>query len=245
MKKKKNRSKAFEIFKSFLRIFKRKPQFVFLGEPFQERAIYLSNHVGSNGPLTLELYFPLEVRFWGTHEMNEGFKERYIYLSRIYFHNKRHLPLWFAKFISIFATPFMTVFYKGLRLISTYTDGRLVTTVKKTIKLLEKGEESVIIFPEDSSKGYYDFLKGFHPGFYALAEKCYKLGMDLPIYLMYFQRLNHRIIVDKPILFSQLKSLNLNMYTVANKYMQRANQLATFTNEDIENEKSKDHFMLL
>lgn len=244
MKKKKNRSKAFEFFKSFLRIFKKKPKFIFLGETFSNPAIYLSNHVGSNGPLTLELYFPLEVRFWGTHEMNEGIKERYLYLSRTYFHNKKHLPLGFSKFISLFATPFMTVFYKGLRLISTYSDARLVTTVKKTMKIIEKGEESIIIFPEDSSKGYYDFLKGFHPGFYALAEKCYKQGIDLPIYLMYFQRLNHRIIVDKPILFSQLKSLNLDMYTVAEKYRQRANQLALFNDKDIEKEKSKAHFML-
>ena len=244
MKTKKNRSKAFEIFKIFLRIFKRKPKYVFLGEEFQDNCIYLSNHAGAGVPLTLELYFPLEMRFWGTHEMNESFKSRYIYLSKTYFHQKRHLPLWFARFISIFATPFMTIFYKGIHLISTYTDGRLISTVKKSLKLLNETNESIIIFPEDSSKGYFDFLKGFHPGFYALAQKCYKEGMDLTIYLMYYQRLNKRFIVDKPIKFSMLKELNLDMYTVAEKYRLRSNKLATFNDKDIENERNKKHFML-
>ena len=244
MKSKKNRSKTFEFFKRFLRIFKRKPKFVFLGEEFQENSIYLCNHAGASSPLTLELYFPLEMRFWGTHEMNEGFKERYKYLSNVYFHQKRHLPLWFSKFISIFATPFMGMFYKGIRLISTYTDGRLVTTIKKSLKLLFETNESLIIFPEDSSHGYYDFLKGFHPGFYALSKKALKDGKDLSIYLMYYQRINKRIIVDKPIKFSKLQEVNSDMRDVAEKYRLRANVIASFTDKDIEEERQKEHFML-
>lgn len=243
MKKKKNRGRFFEAFKCFMRIFKRKPEFVFLGEEFVPSAIYLSNHVGATGPLTLELYFPFENRFWGTHEMNGTMKERYIYLSHTYFHQKKHLPLWFSKFIAIFATPFMTLFYKGIRLISTYSDGRMIITVKQSLKVIKEDKESIIIFPEDSSKGYFDILKAFHPGFYAFAKKCYKDGYDLPIYLMYYQRLNKRFIVDKPIMFSKLESINKNMYEVAELYKNRANQLALLNDNTIQSEMNNKHFM--
>lgn len=225
MKKKSNRSLAFRALKCILKIFKRKPKVVFLGEPFTDKAIYLCNHVGASGPLTLELYFPKLFRFWGVYLMNGTMKERYNYLSTIYFRDKRHLNKHLAKIIGFIATPFMTIFYKGIKLISTYNDARFVTTVKKSINVLNENQ-SIIIFPEDSSKGYFDLLKKFLPGFYALAEVCYKKGMDLPIYLMYLQRLNSTLYVDKPIKFSELKALNMSKEGIANMFKERANELA-------------------
>ena len=115
-----------------LRIFKRKPKFVFLGDDLAEQAIYLSNHVASQGPLTYELYFPKEFRFWGIHNMTEGFKAKYKYLSTIYFQGKKHFPKIVAKFISIFATPVMAVFYWGINVLPTYQDVRLAKTVNKS-----------------------------------------------------------------------------------------------------------------
>ena len=45
----------FRAFKKLLVLIYKRPQFVYLGEPFTNGGIILSNHVGSRGPLTLEL----------------------------------------------------------------------------------------------------------------------------------------------------------------------------------------------
>ena len=91
------------------------------------------------------MYFPKQFRFWGTHEMNEGIKEEFKYLSTIYFHQKKHLPKFLAFFIAIFASPVMAIFYKGINLISTYKDIRLLNTFKQSFKTLDN-KESIIIF---------------------------------------------------------------------------------------------------
>ena len=71
------------------------------------------------------------------------------------------------------SNPPMTLFYKGARFISTYTDMRFSKTIKESILAIENNE-SIVIFPENSSDGYHDELKEFHPGFYMIADKCYQ-----------------------------------------------------------------------
>lgn len=219
-----NRKKWWCFILNILQIFKRKPKFIILGEELEDQAIYLCNHVGASGPLTLELYFPKLFRFWGTHEMNEGMKNRFKYLSTIYFHQKKHLPKFLAFFISIFATPVMTIFYKGIRLISTYTDARLVNTFKQSFEVLDQ-KQSIIIFPEDSSKGYYAHLTKYFAGFVKLAEKSYQRGQDLLIYNMYYQKKKNIIVVDQPIKYSEIKMWNLSKEEIAEKFRTRANEL--------------------
>ena len=222
--KRTNRKKWWNFILSIFKIFKRKPKFVLLGDKLEDQSIYLCNHVGASGPLTLELYFPKLFRSWGTYEMNEGMKERFKYLSTTYFHQKKHLPKFLAFFISIFATPLMTLFYKGIRLISTYKDIRLVNAFKQSFETLDKNE-SIVIFPEDSSNGYFEHLTKYFPGFVMLAEKSYARGDDLLIYNMYYQKKNNIIVVDNPIRYSEIKKWNLSREEVAEKFRVRANEL--------------------
>ena len=219
-----NRHIGWRGIKCILRVFKRKPKFIFLGEEFKDQAIYISNHVAAQGPLMYELYFPKAFRFWGIHNMAEGFKEKYLYLSTTYFQGKKHFPKFIAKFISIFATPVMAVFYWGINLLPTYQDARLVKTVNKSLEIL-KNNQSILIFPENSTDGYHDVLKEYFAGFYLLAKKAYEKGMDLPIYNMYYQKKNCRVVVDKPIKYSELLVLNLSKEEIADMFRVRANEL--------------------
>lgn len=228
------RSKGFRFFKSFLRIFARKPKFVFLGEELADNAIYLSNHCGAKGPLALELYFPKHFRFWGTYEMNSGYWLRFKYLATTYFHQKKHINKVLAFLIAIIATPVMTIFYKGLNLISTYPDGRVFTTVKTSLNVLLKDKKSIIIFPENSSTGYHDELVEFHSGFLALAEMGYRKGVDLPIYLMYYKKKQRTFIVDKPVMYSTLKASNKSKETIAEEFRIRCNNLGKMDLKTIE-----------
>lgn len=118
----------------------------------------------------------------------------------------------------------MAIFYKGINLISTYKDIRLFNTFKQSFKTLDN-KESIIIFPEDSSNGYFEHLTKYFPGFFMLGEKCYERGLDLLIYNMYYQKKNNNLVVDKPIRYSEIKNWNLSREEVAEKFKYRANEL--------------------
>ena len=68
-----NRKLWFRILCTFLKLFVHKKEYIFLGDnpndsqPF----ILFTNHVGSNGPISHELYAPFKFRFWGTYEMTD------------------------------------------------------------------------------------------------------------------------------------------------------------------------------
>ena len=202
-KLKKPRPWWFGIIKGFLRIFIRKPKMVYLGDPIQEQGIILCNHVGAKGPLNLELHLNRPFRFWGTYEMNSNVREVYRYLSQIYFLEKKHFKPFFAKLIGFIGAPLAWTFYRGLNLISTYTDLRLKTTFKESLDTIKKGY-SLVIFPEDSHDGYHDNLKKVFAGFAVFAKICYKQGVDLPIYISYLRKKKKTLIVDKPIRYSEL-----------------------------------------
>ena len=50
----------------------KRPVFIYLGEGFGESSIIVSNHEGTDAPLSLELYCDQPLRMWGAHEMNSG-----------------------------------------------------------------------------------------------------------------------------------------------------------------------------
>lgn len=219
-----NRVRWFRGLKKLVKIRIKKPNYVFLGEKPQNGAIIISNHEGSFGPLTTELYAQFPVRFWGTWEMNSGLKTTYKYLSRVYYHQKRHWPLWAAKLFCLVAAPLTNLFYKGLKLVSTYTDVRFWKTLKQSVQIIEEGE-NIVIFPEDSSKGYFGRLTSFFAGFVALGDFCLKRGIDVPVYVSYLQRKKRVYVYDKPILYSQLKAMYPAREDMARALLDRCNQL--------------------
>ena len=99
-----------------------------------------------------------------------------------------------ARLFCIIAAPLAYLFYRGLTLISTYPDHRFRKTIKESLKTLDNGQ-SLVIFPEDSSKGYFDELTYFYSGFLLLAKTAYKKGKDVEIYLSYYRLVN--IITNK------------------------------------------------
>ena len=100
----------------------------------------------------------------------------------------------------------------------------------------------VIIFPEDSTKGYLDELEGFHAGFILLANMCIKKGIDVPLYVSYYKKSEKRYIIDKPIMLSELFNGNETKEEIANRLCNRCNELGKMTfdttnNVEIEVEK--------
>ena len=82
-KKRKNKGKLyFRLLKKLMKGRYKKPKFVYLGEEFENGAIILSNHEGTDSPMSLEIYLDKPLRMWGAAEMNSGLKELYRYKDR-------------------------------------------------------------------------------------------------------------------------------------------------------------------
>ena len=184
----------------------KKPQFIFLGEMPEKSSIILSNHEGTDAPMALEIYCQFPIRMWGTHEMNSGLVKMYKYQSRVYYHKKKHWNLHLARLFCLIASPLTNLFYKGLKLISTYKDGRFKKTINESFEAVSNGE-NIVIFPEKSPDGYEAELKDFYAGFLVFAAHCFKKGTDTPIYVSYYKKKERVYIFEKPILFSELKSM--------------------------------------
>ncbi len=161
----------FRLMKKLMKGRYKEPTFVFLGEPFGKGGVILSNHEGTDAPMSLELYCKQPVRMWGASEMNSGLIQMYKYQTRVYYHEKKHWNLHLARLFCLIASPLTNLFYKGLNLISTYRDVRFRKTIRESLAAIRAGE-NIVIFPEDSTKGYLEELEGFHAGFVVFAEVC-------------------------------------------------------------------------
>ena len=206
----------------------KKTQFKYVGEKVEDGSLILSNHVGTSAPLALELYFKQPIRFWGAWQMNSNLFHVYGYLSKTYYHEKKHWNLFGARLFCIIAAPLTWIFYRGLRLIPTYKDSRLRKTISKSIDAI-KNKETVVIFPEDSSKGYLDKLEGFFAGFVLLAKMCLKEGIDLPIHLAYYKKKDKVYVIDKKLMFSELVNSGLTQEQITEKLCNRVNELSELT----------------
>ena len=210
--------------KNVLKIRYKKVQFFYLGAKPTERSIILSNHEGTDAPLSLEIYADFPICFWGAHEMNSGLRKLYKYQSEVYYPIKKHWNLHLSRLFCLLASPLTNLFYKGLNLISIYRDSRLRQTLDESLTALNNGD-NIVIFPEDSSEGYSDEMKGFFAGFVMLAEKALQNGMDLPIFVSYFKKKQHQYIFDAPVNYSQLKKQFADRNAIAAHLCDRCNAL--------------------
>lgn len=221
---KKKRKWWFRLLKKIMKVRYKEPKFVYLGEKITTRSIILSNHEGTDAPMSLEIYGDMPVRMWGAHEMNSGLIKMYKYQSRVYFHEKKGWNLHLARLFCLIASPLTNLFYKGLDLISTYKDVRFIKTIRESVEAIKQGD-NIVIYPEDSKKGYLAELEGFFAGFVVLADSCLKEGIDVPIYVTYFKKKEKLYIIDKPILYSELCKKYNSKEEKAKALCERCNEL--------------------
>lgn len=231
----------FEALKKIMKVRYKKPTFIFLGERISSGGLILSNHEGTDAPMSLEIYLNAPLRMWGAHEMNSGLKQMYKYQTRVYYHEKKHWNLHLARLFCLIASPLTNLFYKGLNLISTYKDQRFIKTLKESLSAIRAGE-NIVVFPENSAKGYLEELEEFYHGFIMLAETCEKAGIDLPIFVTYYRKKDKVYIVDAPIYYSSFKAENKSREEIATILLNRCNELGKmqFSEEEIKKAKEEN-----
>ena len=229
-KVKQKRKFWFRVLKKIMVIRYKKPEFIYLGEKFSKSSIILSNHEGTDAPLSLELYCDQPIRMWGASEMNSGLRELYKYQTRVYYHQRKHWNLHLARLFCLIASPLTNLFYSGLNLISTYRDERFLKTLRESTRAIENGE-NIVIFPEIAERGYLSELEGFYEGFVMLAEVLKRRGYDVPIYVTYFKKKEKIYVVDKPVLYSELCQNGATRKEIAKKLLERCNELGKMSFE--------------
>ncbi len=228
----------FRFMKKLMRSRYKEPRFIFLGEEFKDGSLILSNHEGTDSPMSLEMYLDKPFRLWGTYEMNSGLVKMYKYQTRVYYHEKKHWNLFLARLFCLLASPLTNLFYKGLNLISTYRDGRFMKTMKESLSAVQEGN-SIVVFPEDSTNGYLPELEGFFAGFAVFAEYCLKKGVDIPIVVSYFKKQERIYIFDKPVNYSTLLKECGDRENVIQRLLKRCNELGKLNVDEIENKIEK------
>lgn len=214
----------FRALKQIMKVKYKEPTFRYLGDEITNGGLILSNHEGTDAPMSLEIYLKKPIRMWGASEMNSGLVSLYKYQTRVYYHEKKHWNIHLARLFCIIASPLTHLFYSGLNLISTYRDINIVKTIRESVEAIKAGE-NIVIFPEDSTKGYLAELEGFHEGFLLLADVCKQRGIDLPIFVSYYRKSDNTYIIDKPVLYSQLSSADATRADIARVLCARCNEL--------------------
>ncbi len=193
-----------------IRLFKKRPHFINLsGEELSgdKKAIYIGNHSGASGPMTYRAFVtPMPVMTWGAHPMCEGYRQRRRYLIDIFYGQKLGMgktAAWWA------GTSFAIVsglIYGAAGIIPVYYDGRVKHTFEYSLDCLDQGV-SVLIFPENSDKGYMQYMEeDFHPGYISLSRMhTRKTGEELPVQTLYYSKKKNVVVIGKPFYISELQ----------------------------------------
>lgn len=200
------RQPFFACFCGIVKLFTRKVRVVVAeGGALKEGCIYVGNHANKMGPMIYSMYFPVWHVKWGAHEMLGAYRQRFLYLRDVLYVQKNGMGRARATFKALFEAFFSGFVYKGIKVLPTYRSGVLIHTVKKSLTLLKEGS-SVMIYPEDSSHGYFDEPAAFFPGFVLLAHMFKKTyGYDVPIRPLYYHKKKRLIVAGAPAVLSDFE----------------------------------------
>ena len=220
------------LLRGILRIYKRKPRYVYTGKKVSEPSVILSNHVGAHVPISLSLYFKEPFRFWGTYEMNSGVRNAYKFLSEQYFPLRKNWNPFLSRVFCLIAAPVCCAFYKGLHLISTYTDCRFCHTIRESEKAMDAGYH-MVIFPEEAKDGYFEEMSYFYAGFVLLCQTRLHKGKDTQIIPAYFKKKENMHIFGEPLSYVALKAQFNSRDAIAAHLCDQVNALRFYKKEEI------------
>ncbi|MBQ2875787.1 MAG: hypothetical protein IJE25_02115 [Clostridia bacterium] len=190
-----------------------------------DKAIIPSIHSAKSGPMSISVSYPKHYMMWGHHGMLGNYVERFKYLRNVLYIQKLHKGKFIATLKATYEAFFSKFVYKGMKMIGTYTDMRFLQTIKNSMEVLNDNA-SVVIYPEDSSEGYFDEIREAFPGFVMLALTYYqKYGEDVPLLPTYVTKKKRRLIVGKPIYARELEKQGLTKQQIADHVRDEINKL--------------------
>ena len=203
------RRKCKRIFRMFLRMVKLiypKHEVIGMENIPEEPCIIVANHAQLHGPVTGILYLPGNCWFWGAGELL-SLKTAARYAYKDFWSKKPRMFRWLYKQLSYIAGPVLYYIFHNVNMIGVYHDKRLMTTLKETGKVLDRGGK-VVIFPEcytEHNHIVYQFQSGFVDVARLYAKKT---GKELSFVPVYFAPKLKKVVVGKPTKY-QVDSLKI------------------------------------
>lgn len=193
------------IIKGILRVFLKKPRIVNYNDEIPTDGILVGPHMWKKGPLYLSIFFPKKIAIMGASPMLGSYKERFHYLRDVFYIQKCHKKKFPSTLRAGFEAIFSKYMYKGMHLIPSYEDIRLMQTISDIKGTLDNGVP-VVIFPEDSDKGYQLVMDRIHEGYITIVKFLNKKRQkDTPIYPYYFHPDRHLIVIGSPFYLSEFE----------------------------------------
>ena len=221
----KKRKPVWRCVSGILKLFFKKPKLINLAGELPDKAIYVANHSAMFGPLIYNLYLPAKIAQWGAYPMLGNYKSRYRYLKDVYFIQKRHKSKFSATILAFLEAFFSPFIYKGMRVLPSYNDTRFITTIRKSMQMLDN-DIGVIIYPENSNDGYHETMTGFFPGFVELARYYHrKHGQNVPIYPVYYHAKKKTMVIGQAQYLSDYLNRGLNRKEIAAELCTQVNNL--------------------
>ena len=191
-----------------VRIFKKPAEIINTTEqPLAHKAIFASNHCGAKGPFNLTCAFRKiahNTMTWSAAETGGKPSERWRYLYHIFYRQKLHYGKVKSWLLACLLAPIYRLVFGYAGLLPVFKGMRIKKTYDYTLRALDE-DVSVLIFPENSSKGYEEIPTEFYRGF-LVAAKIYlqKTGRDIPVYPMYYASAQKKAYIGKPLYYGRL-----------------------------------------
>jgi len=139
------------------------------GEP----VIFVSNHIGSFGPLSLISTLPLKLYPWVAHEVTELRKvarRLQTEFTELELRLRPPLRVWLARLIGRICVFIM----RDIKAIPVYSSSRRIRdTLERSLELLRRGK-NILVFPENKLQPINEVLGDFSTGFLTMARLYYE-----------------------------------------------------------------------
>lgn len=222
----KKQKPGFNFLAKIIKFFSKKYKIIDLNEgQIKNNCIFISNHSAANGPLKLNLQLPFKFTPWGINDMCQKYSVRRRYLIDIFYRKKLKYGKVRSWIIGTLFAMLSGYLYKNAGVIPTFENAKLRNTIDMSINKLEKGE-NILVFPEDSSNGYFEILTKYYPGFAMLSKIYYKkTGIDLPVYPIYISKKKKIIIIGKSLFVNEMLAEGLTLGEIAEQAKNITNKL--------------------
>ena len=198
----------------------KKMEVICVGKEIPKKCIIVGNHEGKNGPLVYDKYLPIRHARWAAYPMLGNYKDRFNYLRNVLYIQKMGKSKFTATIKAGFEAIFSLLIYRGVKAMPSFPDARIFKTFKYSLQVLEN-DMPVMVYPEDSSEGYFTEPTKFLNGFVMLADYYYKkCQQDISICPVYLSLEHNKLVVGEASSFLELKNQGLTTEEISEKYRQ-------------------------
>ena len=189
-----------------------------------EPCIIVGNHAKTNGPISVELYFPIERYTWCNGEMMH-LREVPDYTYRDFWSQKPRHIRWLYRIASFLIAPLSVCVFNNANCIGVYHDLRIMNTFRETVRRLQEGA-SVVIFPEHDVP-HNNIVCEFQDRFIDVAKMYYKrTGKEIRFVPLYVAPRLQSMYLGKPVRYDASAPMERERRRICEAMMSGVTELA-------------------